>query len=155
MSWRRNDVSGSIFISGAALAASVALAVAAHLDVLPPLFPSSNPVLHGAVIIGLSIIASSLFAVVLGFYLLQVRAIHEIMARLDSLDSMLKDAEAMADEHSKAMARRDLEDSDGAGKGGNARPPVARRLNKPSQSRPAAESFPHSTYTEPRPPQKR
>src|SRR3546814_2554814 len=38
------------------------------------------------------------------------------MARLDSLDSMLKDAEAMADEHSKAMARRDLEDSDGAGK---------------------------------------
>src|SRR3546814_4295120 len=73
MSWRRNDVSGSIFISGAALAASVALAVAAHLDVLPPLFPSSNPVLHGAVIIGLSIIASSLFAVVLGFYLLQVK----------------------------------------------------------------------------------
>src|SRR3546814_8655860 len=58
---------------------------------------------------------------------LQVRAIHEIMARLDSLDSMLKDAEAMADEHSKAMARRDLEDSDGAGKGGNARPPVDRR----------------------------
>src|SRR3546814_15188937 len=77
--------------------------------------------------IGLSISASSLCAVVLGFYLLQVRAIHEIMARLDSLDSMLKDAEAMADEHSKAMARRDLEDSDGAGKGGNARPPVDRR----------------------------
>src|SRR3546814_17936240 len=72
--------------------------------------------------IGLSIIASSLFAVVLGFYLLQVRAIHEIMARLDSLDSMLKDAEEMADENSKAMARRDLEDSDGAGKEGEPDP---------------------------------
>src|SRR3546814_19209365 len=118
MSWRRNDVSGSIFISGAALAASVALAVAAHLDVLPPLFPSSNPVLHGAVIIGLSIIASSLFAVVLGLYLLQVRAIHEIMARLDSLDSLLKEEDAMADTHSKTRRRRDIEDTDEASRGG-------------------------------------
>src|SRR3546814_18518516 len=92
-------------------------------------------------------VCSSDLAVVLGFYLLQVRAIHEIMARLDSLDSMLKDAEAMADEHSKAMARRDLEDSDGSRTAGNARPPGDRRCITPSQGRPAAERFPDPIYT--------